>query len=72
MSMPYANSAEPKSYIKKHSQELEDEVIEQHIGLYVNDYSLDLGADGARAVSELFRLSEEQGIMNRSSGPLCV
>lgn len=68
----YANSAEPKSYIKKHSQELEDEVIEQHIGLYVNDYSLDLGADGARAVSELFRLSEEQGIMNRSSGPLCV
>jgi 1,4-dihydroxy-6-naphthoate synthase len=65
-----ANSGEPRSYIKKHSQEIENSVIEQHIGLYVNDYSLDLGVDGIRAVHELFRLSEEKGIIERSSRPL--
>lgn len=66
----FANSAEPKAYIKKHSQELADSVIEQHIGLYVNDYSLDIGEDGIRAVEGLFRMSEEKGIIKRSSMPL--
>ena len=67
----FAHNAEPKAYIKKHSQEVEDSVIEQHIGLYVNDYSLDIGDDGLRAVEELFRMSEEKGIIERSSRPLC-
>jgi 1,4-dihydroxy-6-naphthoate synthase len=66
----FANSAEPKAYIKKHSQELADSVIEQHIGLYVNDYSLDIGGDGIRAVEGLFRMAEEKGIIKRSSMPL--
>jgi len=73
-SLEYAfkNSAEPKSYIKKHSQEIEDSVIEQHIGLYVNDYSLDAGVDGLRAIDELFRMSEDKGIFKKSSRPLSV
>ena len=73
-SLEYAfkNSAEPKSYIKKHSREIEDSVIEQHIGLYVNDYSLDIGVDGLRAIDELFRMSEDKGIIKRSSRPLSV
>jgi len=66
----FANSAEPKAYIKKHSRELADSVIEQHIGLYVNDYSLDIGGDGIRAVEGLFRMAEEKGIIKRSSRPL--
>jgi 1,4-dihydroxy-6-naphthoate synthase len=68
----FAHNAEPKAYIKKHSQEVEDSVIEQHIGLYVNDYSLDIGDDGLRAVEGLFRMSEEKGIIKKSSRPLCV
>jgi 1,4-dihydroxy-6-naphthoate synthase len=67
----FAHKAEPKSYIKKHSQEIRDSVIEQHIGLYVNDYSLDVGVDGLRAVEELFRMSEEKGIIQKPSRPLC-
>jgi len=67
-----AHNAEPKAYIKKHSQEIEDSVIEQHIGLYVNDYSIDIGDDGLKAVEELFRMSEEKGIIETSSRPLCV
>lgn len=68
----FAHNDEPKSYIRKHSQEIQDRVIEQHIDLYVNDYSLDISDDGLKAVEELFRMSEEKGIIERSSRPLCV
>jgi 1,4-dihydroxy-6-naphthoate synthase len=64
---------EPKVYIKQHSQELEDQVIEQHIKLYVNDFSLDIGKEGLSAVRELFRRAEMRGIMKESGNDLlCV
>lgn len=66
----FSNRQETKSYIKRHSQEMEADVIERHIGLYVNNYSLDIGDDGLHAVRELFRRAEENGIIERSSMPL--
>lgn len=33
-------------YVKGHAQEMQDSVIQSHIGLYVNEYSLDLGEKG--------------------------
>ena len=64
---------EPKMYIKLHSQELEDKVIEQHINLYVNDYSLDIGEVGLSAVKELFRQAEMSGILKELEDDLlCV
>ena len=42
-----------RAFIKEHAQELEDEVIEKHIALFVNDYSLTLGDEGRRAVVAL-------------------
>jgi 1,4-dihydroxy-6-naphthoate synthase len=68
----FANRKEPVSYIKEHSQELEDGVIEQHINLYVNDYSLDIGDDGVLAVEELFKRAEGKGIIPTSAKPLFV
>ena len=59
----WANPRESRSYIRKHAQELDDAVIDNHIGLYVNDFSRDLGAEGIRAVETLFALSEERGII---------
>jgi 1,4-dihydroxy-6-naphthoate synthase len=47
-------------YIKQHSQEMSEDVMRQHIDLYVNDYSLDLGEDGKKAVLhflEIFNLN---------------
>lgn len=61
---------ETRAYIKDHAQELEDSVIDRHIQLYVNDYSLDIGEDGVRAVQELFRRAAEQGIVPQSDRPL--
>jgi 1,4-dihydroxy-6-naphthoate synthase len=54
---------EPKMYIKQHSQELEESVIEQHINLYVNDFSLDIREEGLSAVQELFRRAGMIGII---------
>lgn len=42
-------------YIKEHAQEMDGEVIAAHIGLYVNDFSKDLGAEGMAAVEEFWR-----------------
>ncbi|MEW6107939.1 MAG: 1,4-dihydroxy-6-naphthoate synthase [Nitrospirota bacterium] len=66
----FSNRPETKSYIKKYSQEIEDEVIEQHINLYVNDYSIDIGDDGIQAVKELLERAEGEGIIGKSSTSL--
>ena len=46
------------------SQEMDDEVIKKHIGLYVNAYSLDLGAEGVAAVEALFRMAAGRGLVS--------
>lgn len=74
LSVEYAfnNPNEPASYIKRHAQELDEEVIRKHIALYVNDYSLDIGDDGLSAVEELFRRAAECGAIEASMKPLCI
>ncbi|UPT67692.1 MAG: 1,4-dihydroxy-6-naphthoate synthase [Sphingobacteriales bacterium JAD_PAG50586_3] len=57
----FANPESSRSYVKEHSQEMEDSVIEQHINLYVNKYSINLGEEGKQAVETLFEI----GKMNR-------
>jgi 1,4-dihydroxy-6-naphthoate synthase len=51
-SLEYAFSNYPfiPDYVKQHSQEMSENVMRQHIDLYVNDYSLDLGTDGRQAI----------------------
>ncbi len=66
----FSNRSQPLKYIKEHAQELSDEVIMQHIDLYVNAYSLDLGDEGERAVNEFLSRAEEAGIIPPSNQPL--
>jgi 1,4-dihydroxy-6-naphthoate synthase len=40
-------------YVKQHSQEMSEDVMRQHIDLYVNNYSLDLGDEGKLAIESL-------------------
>jgi len=46
------------SYVKMHSQEMSEEVMKQHIDLYVNNFSLELGSKGKTAVHKLLEVSE--------------
>jgi len=41
-------------YVKQHSQSLSEDVMRQHIDLYVNNYSLTLGEEGKSAIKTLF------------------
>lgn len=41
-------------YVKMHSQEMSEDVMRQHINLYVNDFSLDLGTTGQMAIEDLY------------------
>ena len=47
-------------YIRAHAQELEDTVIQRHIDTFVNDYSLDLGTDGERALRAVLATAADQ------------
>ena len=47
----FANYPLITDYVKQHSQEMSESVMRQHIDLYVNNYSLQLGADGKAAVN---------------------
>jgi len=44
-------------YVKQHSQEMSEDVMRQHIDLYVNNYSLDLGKDGMKAVEQMMKIA---------------
>jgi 1,4-dihydroxy-6-naphthoate synthase len=39
--------------MRRYAQEFDDHVLMQHVDLYVNDWTLDLGVEGARALGEL-------------------
>ena len=49
----FANPTLSRTYIKTHAQELEDDVIDRHIALFVNEYSVSLGEEGRRATARL-------------------
>lgn len=57
-SLEYAFNNYPliTDYVKQHSQTMSEEVMRQHIDLYVNNYSLDLGDDGKKAIERLFEI----------------
>lgn len=60
-------------YIRQHAREIRDSVLQSHIGLYVNDFSLGIGNEGREAVRELLRRGRAAGIFpeGRTTG-ICV
>lgn len=46
-------------YIAAHAQEMSESVMLQHIDLYVNEYSLDLGDKGKSAVLEMLSIHQQ-------------
>lgn len=54
-------------FIRSHAQEMDDEVIRQHIELYVNSYSLELGQVGRDAIKQLFDKAHALQLIPNSS-----
>jgi len=59
----FANRSDSLPFVRAHAQEMSEEVMYRHIDLYVNQYSIDLGADGRRAVERLFDRARATGII---------
>jgi len=53
----FKNPSSSADFVKSHAQEMEKKVVDAHIALYVNDYSISLGKKGRRAVKLLFKKS---------------
>jgi 1,4-dihydroxy-6-naphthoate synthase len=55
ISVEYAFKNYPQitEYVRCHAQEMSESVMRQHIDLYVNNYSIDLGDEGKKAVDTL-------------------
>ncbi len=68
-SVEYAfnNRNEVEPYIKKHAQEMEEAVIRQHIDLYVNDFTINPGREGAEAIKMLFSIAGDKGLIPKSN-----
>jgi 1,4-dihydroxy-6-naphthoate synthase len=54
----FAHPEEAIEYVKRYSQEMEEEVMWQHIRLYVNDYTMSLGEKGRAAVAKFLSLAK--------------
>lgn len=53
----YKNPGESQRFIREHARELSDEVIEKHIKMFVNEYSLDITEYGISSVLKFFKSS---------------
>jgi len=56
----FTNPNSSADYVKCHAQEMEKEVVDAHINLYVNDYSVSLGEQGKKAVEMVFEKAEKK------------
>ncbi len=55
----FTNPKSSAEYVKCHAQEMDTKVMDAHINLYVNKYSISLGEEGRSAVKKVF---EENGV----------
>ena len=52
----FDNPMTSREFVKQHAQELEDSVIDSHINLFVNQYTISLGKEGREAVKRLLEI----------------
>jgi 1,4-dihydroxy-6-naphthoate synthase len=48
--------------MRRYAQEFDDRVLMQHVELYVNDWTLDLGGTGRRALDEFSARAAAAGL----------
>ena len=58
--------------MRKYAQEFDDQVLMQHVELYVNQWTLDLGEVGQEALKVLWERANSIGLVNSTSPPIQV
>jgi 1,4-dihydroxy-6-naphthoate synthase len=59
----WADPSRSRDYVLSHAQEMEQDVVDQHIKLYVNEFTADLGADGLAAARTLLTRAASAGLV---------
>jgi 1,4-dihydroxy-6-naphthoate synthase len=59
----WAAPAASRAYVMEHAQEMDPEVADRHIALYVNDFTRDLGDEGYAAVRALLGRAAAEGLV---------
>jgi 1,4-dihydroxy-6-naphthoate synthase len=59
----FANPENVMDFVRENAQEMSEAVMKQHIALYVNDFTLDLGEKGKAAVEYLFQHAQKNGLI---------
>ncbi|CAH0120157.1 1,4-dihydroxy-6-naphtoate synthase [Paenibacillus sp. CECT 9249] len=59
----WAHPEASREYVLSHAQEMSHEVAQAHIGLYVNEFTADLGDDGYAAVAALLGRAAQEGLV---------
>ncbi|MDH3648878.1 MAG: 1,4-dihydroxy-6-naphthoate synthase, partial [Saprospiraceae bacterium] len=65
----YEHEEEVMSYVRLHAQEMNDQVTRQHISLYVNHFSENLGPSGRDAITALFAEAVRQNRIHSYQNP---
>lgn len=68
----FANPKSAIDFIRQHAQAMEEDVMFKHIDLYVNEYSVNLGTLGRKAIDTLFKTATQNNIIPAISKPLYV
>lgn len=68
----FANPNDSKDFVSNNAQEMSREVQQQHIRLYVNEFSIDLGNDGKAAIKALFSKGIKLGLLPTLSEPIFI
>jgi 1,4-dihydroxy-6-naphthoate synthase len=58
----WANSQASYDFVSSNAREMDSTVMNSHIRLFVNEFSLNLGTEGRKALTELYRIAHERGI----------
>ncbi|MEU6075921.1 1,4-dihydroxy-6-naphthoate synthase [Micromonospora sp. NPDC047074] len=68
----WADPAASREYVLAHAQEMEPDVVDRHIGLYVNEFTADLGDAGFAAVEALLGRAADAGLVPQTSSSLAT
>ena len=67
-----AHPDQVRAYVRQHAQEMDEQVMQAHIDLYVNEYTLDYGRDGEAAIEDLVRRAEAAGVVPAAAEGLFI
>lgn len=67
-----ANPESAMDYIRAHAQEMDEKVMLQHIHLYVNRFTINLGDEGKNAIRFLFEKGHELGFLSAPDLPIFI